>query len=72
MWPGLVGMGSPGAEPLIDLDTMLDMTAKELTVEPGTKATITDNGAYSLICVQGSGKINGQPLVSPSSSASTN
>ena len=28
MWPGLVGKGSPGAEPFIDLDTMLDMTAK--------------------------------------------
>ena len=27
-WPGLVGKGSPGAEPFIDLDTMLDMTAK--------------------------------------------
>jgi sugar phosphate isomerase/epimerase len=28
MWPGLVGKGSPGAEPAIDLITMLDMTAK--------------------------------------------
>ena len=28
MWPGLVGKGSPGAEPSIDLDTMLDFTAK--------------------------------------------
>jgi sugar phosphate isomerase/epimerase len=28
MWPGLVGKGSPGAEPFIDLDTMLDMTVK--------------------------------------------
>jgi sugar phosphate isomerase/epimerase len=28
MWPGLVGKGSPGAEPAIDLDTMLDMTVK--------------------------------------------
>jgi sugar phosphate isomerase/epimerase len=26
MWPGLVGKGGPGAEPPIDLDTMLDMT----------------------------------------------
>ena len=40
-------------------------TAKELTVEPGVKATIKDKGAYGLICVQGSGKINGQPLNSP-------
>ena len=28
MWPGLVGKGSPGAEPVIDLDTMLDLTAQ--------------------------------------------
>ncbi len=28
MWPGLVGKGSPGAEPAIDLDTMLDLTAR--------------------------------------------
>jgi sugar phosphate isomerase/epimerase len=28
MWPGLVGKGSPDAEPAIDLDTMLDLTAK--------------------------------------------
>jgi sugar phosphate isomerase/epimerase len=26
-WPGVVGKGSPGAEPSIDLDTMLDLTA---------------------------------------------
>ncbi len=26
-WPGLVGKGSPGAEPFISLDTMLDLTA---------------------------------------------
>lgn len=28
MWPGLVGKGSPGAEPALDLDTMLDLTAQ--------------------------------------------
>ena len=28
MWPGLVGKGSPDAEPAIDLDTMLELTAK--------------------------------------------
>src|SRR4029078_10296980 len=28
MWPGLVGKGGPGAEPPIDLATMLDLTAK--------------------------------------------
>ncbi len=36
MWPGLVGKGGPGAEPPIDLDTMLDMTAKARTPD-GTK-----------------------------------
>ena len=40
-------------------------TAKELTVDPGTTATVTDTGAYGLICVQGGGRINNQPLVSP-------
>jgi sugar phosphate isomerase/epimerase len=28
MWPGLVGKGGPGAEPCIDLDTMLELTAR--------------------------------------------
>jgi len=28
MWPGLVGKGSPGAEPSIDLETMLELTAR--------------------------------------------
>src|SRR5207244_11944076 len=27
-WPGVVGKGSEGAEPFIDLDTMLDLTAQ--------------------------------------------
>jgi hypothetical protein len=40
-------------------------TAKELTVEPGAKCTIKDLGAYGLVCVQGQGLINGQPLGSP-------
>jgi len=33
-------------------------TAKELTVEPGTKCIVRDNGAYGLITVQGKGKMN--------------
>ncbi len=33
-------------------------TAKELTVDPGATCTIQDNGAYGLITVQGSGKMN--------------
>src|SRR5262245_46560791 len=36
MWPGLVGKGGPGAEPPIDLDTMLDLTAKAQTPD-GTR-----------------------------------
>src|SRR6059058_3934706 len=40
-------------------------TAKELTVEPGVKCAVKDKGAYGLICVQGIGRINGQPLNSP-------
>ena len=27
-WPGVVGKGSPEAEPFIDLDTMLDLTTR--------------------------------------------
>ncbi len=40
-------------------------TAKELTVDPGATCTVTDRGAYGLICVQGTGTINAQPLNSP-------
>ena len=40
-------------------------TAKEITIEPGVKATLKDQGAYGLLCVQGRGKVNGQPLNSP-------
>jgi sugar phosphate isomerase/epimerase len=36
MWPGLVGKGGPDAEPPIDLDTMLDLTANARTPD-GTK-----------------------------------
>ncbi|MBL9169338.1 MAG: hypothetical protein JNN07_16480 [Verrucomicrobiales bacterium] len=40
-------------------------TAKELTVEPGTKCTITDKGAYGLITVQGKGRMNRLALDCP-------
>jgi hypothetical protein len=40
-------------------------TAKELTLEPGTKCTIRDNGAYGLIVAQGSGKMNRLTLDCP-------
>jgi hypothetical protein len=33
-------------------------TAKELTIDPGVKCVIKDNGAYGLITVQGKGKMN--------------
>jgi hypothetical protein len=40
-------------------------SAKELTLDPGTKCMVKDKGAYGLICVQGIGRINNQPLNSP-------
>jgi hypothetical protein len=40
-------------------------TAKELTVNPGVKAKIKDNGAYGLITVQGNGKIGKHNLQTP-------
>jgi hypothetical protein len=40
-------------------------SAKELTVRPGTKVTLKDNGAYGLIAVQGTGTINGKRLQTP-------
>src|SRR5260221_7673705 len=40
-------------------------TAKELTVLPGQKTTIKDNGATSITVVQGEGKANKLKLSSP-------
>ena len=40
-------------------------TAKELTIEPGVKCTITDTGAYGLITVQGKGRMNHLTLDCP-------
>lgn len=40
-------------------------TSKELTVLPGQKVTIKDNGAYGLITVQGEGRMNNMRLSSP-------
>lgn len=40
-------------------------TAKELTIDPGVKVTIKDNGAYGLIAVQGSGWIGRHRLQTP-------
>ena len=40
-------------------------SAKELTVDPGAKCTVTDNGAYSIIVVQGEGRMNNLVLDCP-------
>ena len=40
-------------------------TARELTVHPGVKVTIKDNGAYGLITVQGCGRIGKLALQTP-------
>ena len=40
-------------------------SAKELTVKPGGKVTISDNGASSMTVVQGNGKLNGLTLDCP-------
>jgi len=40
-------------------------SAKELTISPGVKVTIKDNGAYGLIAVQGYGRIGRFPLQTP-------
>jgi hypothetical protein len=48
-----------------DVDGQQLFSAKELTVDPGAKAVIKDQGAYGLITVQGHGKINNLTLDSP-------
>jgi hypothetical protein len=40
-------------------------TAKELTIDPGTKVTIKDKGAYGFTLVQGQGKMNKLTLNCP-------
>jgi hypothetical protein len=40
-------------------------TAKELTVDPGAKCTLKDKGAFSMIAVQGQGRMNNLRLNSP-------
>ena len=41
------------------------VSAKELTVLPGAKATICDAAAYGLIMTQGFGRLNGRPIETP-------
>ena len=40
-------------------------SAKELTINPGVRVTIKDNGCYGLVAVQGSGLIGNLPLQTP-------
>ena len=40
-------------------------SAKELTIDPGAKVTVKDNGAYGLITVQGSGRVGKLALQTP-------
>jgi hypothetical protein len=47
------------------IDGRQDFSGKELTVDPGATCTIRDNGAYSLIVVQGGGKMNDLTLDCP-------
>jgi hypothetical protein len=48
-----------------EVDGQQLFSAKELTVDPGAKCTIKDNGAYGLIAVQGSGRIGNVNLQTP-------
>ncbi len=40
-------------------------SAKELTLDPGVRVTLRDNGAYGLITVQGSGRVGKMALQTP-------
>ena len=40
-------------------------SARELTVDPGGSYTVRDRSAWGLLCVQGVGTINGEPLATP-------
>jgi hypothetical protein len=40
-------------------------TAKELTIDPGVRVTVKDNGAYGLVAVQGTGKVGKHALQTP-------
>jgi hypothetical protein len=47
------------------IDGQQYFSAKELTVDPGAKCTIKDNGAYGLITTQGKGRMNKLELDCP-------
>src|SRR5437899_7795604 len=77
MWPGLVGKGSPGAEPCIDLDTMLNLTAKAevngqkfdgvdlFLFDPHVSIDIDDSGLKKLADKVASKKLSIGSLVAP-------
>jgi len=48
-----------------EIDGFQYFTARELTVDPGAKCLLKDNGAYGLIVVQGRGRANNLPLDCP-------
>jgi hypothetical protein len=48
------------------IDKYQYFTSKELTINPGVKCKIKDNGSYGLLTVQGKGKMNGVNIESPS------
>ena len=49
-----------------EIDKFQYFTAKELTINPGVKCRIKDNGSYGLQVMQGKGSMNGVRLESPS------
>ena len=84
MWPGLVGKGSPGAEPSIDLDAMLDLTARAevdgirfdgvdlFLSDPHTSIDVDDDGIKALAEKVGSrGFVIGSVVASSMSCCST-
>ena len=62
---GMVFLKHLRANPLHTGLPVIVLTAKELTLDPGTKVTVKDRGAHGLVCVQGLGRINGLPVNSP-------
>ncbi len=86
MWPGLVGKG-PGSEPPIDLDTMLDLTAKAevdgkkfdgvdlFLSDPHTSIDVSDDGIKKLVDkISGLGFVVGScvaPVWGPTGGGST-
>jgi len=47
------------------IDGQQCFTARELTIAPGGQATVVEPGCHGLLCTQGAGRVNGQPLAAP-------